>query len=222
MKFKYIFIQIVSIGLLLSCGKDNYDEPQATLTGRVVHEGKPIGVRGSNNSVRLQLWQNGFALKTPIDVYVAQDGSYTAKLFDGDYQLITVSGNGPWAHSTDTLQVQVKGNTTVDINVRPYYTLENIQYQLNGTKLQATFQLNKIDETRNLDNVNLLINDTKFVDLGNFEKRSSIDGNQSGAITIELDIANELNTKNTLFARVAVKMNGITEAVYDPNIFRVK
>lgn len=222
MKFKHIFIQIISIGLLLSCGKDNYDAPEATITGRVVHEGKPIGVRGTNNSVRLQLWQNGFALKTPIDVYVTQDGSYSAKLFEGDYQLITVSGNGPWIHNTDTLQVQVRGNTNLDITVRPYYTVENVQYQLNGTKLQATFQLNKLDATRNLDNVNLLVNDTKFVDLGNFEKSSIIDGNQSGSIAIELDIANELNTKSALFARIAVKMNGITEAVYDPNIFRVK
>lgn len=222
MKFKNIFIAILSLSTLFSCGKDNYDEPTSTLTGKVVYQGKQLGVRGSNNSVRLQLWQNGYALKTPIDVYVTQDGSFSAKLFDGNYQMITVSGNGPWIHNTDTLQVQVNGNTNIDFNVIPYYTIENVQYQLNGTKLSATFQLNKLDVNRNLDNVNLLVNDTKFVDLGHFEKREFINGNQSGTISLEVDIANELANKPALYARIAVKMNGITEALYDPSVYKVK
>ena len=215
-------ILVCSFGTLLSCGKDNYNEPNATLSGKVLFDGKPVGVRGSNNSVRLQLWQNGYALRTPIDVYVTQDGSFSAKLFDGQYQLITVSGNGPWIHNTDTLHVNIKGNTQQDVHVKPYYTLENIKYQLTGNKLNATFQLNKLDPNRNLDNVNLLINDTKFVDLGNFEKREFINGNQSGTISIDLDITNDLLSKGALFARVGVKMNGITEAIYDPNVFKVK
>lgn len=224
MKHTYIFrlLTLISIILLSACGKDNYDEPNATISGKVTYQGKPLGVRGSNNSVRLQLWQNGYALKTPIDVYVSQDGSFSSKVFDGTYQLITVSGNGPWIHNADTLTIQVRGNTQVDLPVTPYYTLDNIDYQLNGTKLIATFQLNKLDANRNLDNVNLLINDTKFVDLGHFEKREIINGNQSGTISLEMDITNELATKKALFARVGVKMNGITEAVYDPNVFIIK
>jgi len=218
--FKYI--AALTIFLAFSCGKDNYEEPRATLSGKVTYQGQPIGVRGSNNSVRLQLWQNGYALRNPIDVYVTQDGSFSAKLFDGQYQLVTVPGNGPWMHNTDTLQVQVKGNTKMDLQVTPYYTIDNVKYQLNGTKLNATFQLNKLDANRNLDHVNLLINDTKFVDLGHFEKREFINGNQIGTVTLEMDIAKELETKGALFARVAVKMNGITEAIYDPAVFKVK
>ena len=88
----YIFL----LGVCMwSCGKDNYQAPESTLTGTVVYQGEPVGVRGSNQSVRLQLWQDGFQTREPIDVYVAQDGSFSAALFDGQYKLITVPGSGP-------------------------------------------------------------------------------------------------------------------------------
>src|SRR5690606_40504884 len=50
--------------LIIACGKDNYEAPSSMLTGVVTYNGKPVGVRGSNASVRLQLWQDGFPVKT--------------------------------------------------------------------------------------------------------------------------------------------------------------
>ena len=102
---------------------DNYDEPNALLTGRVVYQGSPVGVR--SNGVQLELWQPGYDLNQKIPIYVDQDGSFSAMVFDGEYKLNLLAGNGPWVDIRDTLQVQVQGQTQVDVPVVPYYTIEN-------------------------------------------------------------------------------------------------
>ncbi|MGX1752788.1 DUF3823 domain-containing protein [Sphingobacterium mizutaii] len=212
----------LSLALLFSCGKDNYDAPNANLTGKVTYKGAAVGVRGSNNSVRLQLWQDGYALKNPIDVFVTQDGSFSAALFNGTYKLITVPGNGPWKSKTDTMTVQLNGNTNIDFPVELYYDLKDIKYQLNGNNLTATFNVEKLDPSKTLDDINLLVGKTKFVDLGHFLKRANKSGDSNGNVTLTVDIGPELQSNPILFARVAAKINGITEAIYDANIHQVK
>src|SRR5690606_8653415 len=212
----------LSHALLFSCGKDNYDAPNANLTGKVTYKGEAVGVRGSNNSVRLQLWQDGYALKNPIDVFVTQDGSFSAALFNGTYKLVTVPGNGPWKSKTDTMTVQLNGNTNIDFPVDLYYDLKAIKYQLNGNNLTATLNVEKLDPSKTLDDVNLLVGKTKFVDLGHFLKRANKSGDSNGNVTLTLDIGPELQANPILFARVAAKINGITEAIYDANIHQVK
>ncbi|MGO1817592.1 MAG: DUF3823 domain-containing protein [Sphingobacterium sp.] len=219
-------IKLLSIFLLgtfvMSCGKDNYDTPEATLTGQVIFQGTPVGVRGSNESVRLQLWQDGFELREPIDVYVTQDGSFSAALFDGQYKLITVPGNGPWQHSVDTLTIDVRGHAEVEFPVDLYYDLDQVDYQLSGETLTATFTVQQLVDGRSLDDVSLLIGNTKFVDLGHFIKRETQSENSDGSISLSMDIGPELENNQTIFARVAVKINGITEALYDPELYSVK
>ncbi len=212
----------LSLALLFSCGKDNYDAPNANLTGKVTYKGAAVGVRGSNNSVRLQLWQDGYALKNPIDVFVTQDGSFSAALFNGTYKLITVPGNGPWKSKTDTMTVQLNGNTNIDFPVELYYDLKDIKYQLNGNNLTATFNVEKLDPSKTLDDINLLVGKTKFVDLGHFLKRANKSGDSNGNVSLTVDIGPELQSNPILFARVAAKINGITEAIYDANIHQVK
>ena len=78
--FGFLFL-IISIH---GCQIDNYDEPSSLLKGHVVYEGKPIGVKATGGTVQLQLWQSGYGTETPIAVNVAQDGSYSIMLFDGE------------------------------------------------------------------------------------------------------------------------------------------
>lgn len=224
MKVSSLTIQFVAAlsFLLGACGKDNYEAPSSKLTGRVTYNGQAVGVRGSNSSVRLQLWQDGFALRTPIDVFVTQDGSFSSTLFDGVYKLITVPGNGPWLHSTDTMTVQVNGDTQIEFPVRPYYGIANATYRLEGTQLIATFDVTQIDASRNIEEINLLVNDTKFVDLGHFTKRQTLGNAASGAVTVSMDLSDQLSATHALFARVGVKISGITEAVYDEHVEKIK
>ena len=73
----------VALLLLVSgCGLldvDNFDEPDATIEGRLVYNGEPIKVR--NNGIELELWQPGFELNEKIQVFVDQNGSFSSKVF---------------------------------------------------------------------------------------------------------------------------------------------
>ncbi len=216
---------IVSLCLLLgvfACGKDNYDAPQSTLSGHVTYNSKPLGLRGSNQSVYLQLWQDGYQFRSPINVYLTQDGSFSAKLFDGKYKLVTTSGNGPWLSSTDTLLVDVKGNTTVDYQVKPYYMMSNITYNVQGNTLKASFDIETIDASRTIDLVTLLVNDTKFVDLGQYTYKIEQTGINVGHVELELDIKDILTKSAAVYARVGLRVNGITEALYDSEPKKLK
>ena len=148
--------------------------------------------------------------------------TFSAALFNGTYKLITVPGNGPWKSKTDTMTVQLNGNTNIDFPVELYYDLKDIKYQLNGNNLTATFNVEKLDPSKTLDDINLLVGKTKFVDLGHFLKRANKSGDSNGNVTLTVDIGPELQSNPILFARVAAKINGITEAIYDANIHQVK
>lgn len=92
-----VFSAILLTALTLtSCMKDNYDEPTSFIRGRVVYKGEPLQLCG-NEAVRLQLYQRGYAKHDPVEVFVNQNGEFSVCIFDGQYQLITKDGNGPWS-----------------------------------------------------------------------------------------------------------------------------
>ena len=60
-----VISKIISMVLLLviftSCGKDNYDAPESTLSGTVTYQGTALQLRGTGEAVQLQLYQDGYA-----------------------------------------------------------------------------------------------------------------------------------------------------------------
>src|SRR3546814_332583 len=150
---KYLnMLLLPAIVAVSSCGLDNYDAPESKMVGRVVHNGEPVGVRGTGEAVQLQLYQDGYELRDPIPVYVNQDGSFEAKLFDGEYKLVTRNNNGPWVNDRDTTVVNVKGTANVDIEVTQFYTLSNVQLSLSGSNANASFQLDRKSTRLNYSN----------------------------------------------------------------------
>ena len=207
---------------VFACGKDNYDAPKSTLSGRVAYNSESLGVRGSNQSVSLQLWQDGYQFRSPINVYLTQDGSFSAQLFDGKYKLVTTSGNGPWLNSADTVLVDVRGNTSIEYQVKPYYTMSNITYNVQGNMLKASFDVKTIDASRAIDFAALLVNDTKFVDLGQYTYKMEKTGITMGRVELDLDIKDILTKSAAVYARVGLKISGITEALYDSSPKKLK
>src|SRR6476646_6291576 len=132
MKIKFLSgIALALIAVFPACKKDNLKAPSSTLTGQVVYQGQPIGVR--SNGVQLELWQSGYQLFSKIPVYINQDGKYSATLFDGDYKLTRLKGNGPWVDNTDTINVHVSGATTMDVPVQPYFVIKTPTFQKSGS-----------------------------------------------------------------------------------------
>ncbi len=201
--------------LLAACAKDNYKMPNAVLTGRVVYQGQPVGVR--SNGVQLEFWQHGYQVFSKIPVYVAQDGTFSASLFDGNYKLVQLKANGPWVDKADSVDVTVKGSTTVDMPVTPYFTISGETFTKSGTTVTASGKITKIS-TNTIERVSLYIGTTTIVDATN----NGAVSNQTGAALADLSqpinfsvaLPAALAGRDYVYARIGVKTLGTGEMLY--------
>jgi hypothetical protein len=213
-------LSLLGFSILLfsaGCKKDNYDPPKSMLTGKVVYQGQPVGVR--SNAVQLELWQYGYKLFGKIPVYIAQDGTFSAALFDGDYKLVRLAG-GPWANGTDSIDVRVSGATTVEVPVDPYFVINNPAFQKSGNAVTGTFSLQSVNTTKGLELVRIYLGQTTIVDQNNkavvVEKVASAITDITQPITLSADVPAALIAKGYVYARVGVKAVGVAELMYSP------
>ena len=211
----------VALFLLISfasCEKDNYAPPKYTLSGKVQFNDQPVGLR--SGGVQLELWQPGYALKTKIPVHIDQDGTFSTSVFDGSYRLAFVAGNGPWVVSRDSIVVNVNGNTTVDVPVKPYYLAKNESVTEENSKLFAAFDLEKIDDSRELQFAGLYIGTTAVLDNINNRQKIEIPAanipSLTGHVTIEATLTAALASREYVFARIGVKTSGVNELIFSP------
>lgn len=217
MKRLYLFnITILSILLLAGCKKDNFKEPASILNGRVVYQGEKLGVR--SNGVEMELWQPGFQLYNKIRVFVAQDGTFSASLFDGKYKLTRLRGNGPWADNTDTINVTVSGTTTVDVPVDPYFVLKNESFQKSGSNLNGTVRLQRVNTTKNLEYVRIYLGQTMITDQNNNLATATVNASAitdlSQPVNLTVAIPAALADKEYGYVRIGVKTVGVQELLY--------
>ncbi len=226
MKIRFnTILPVLALGaLFVSCEKDNYAEPKTQLTGQIVYQGEPIGVEFGQ--VRLQLWQPGFGKLAPIDAPIAQDGSYSALLFDGDYKLVFTRNDGPWktlvkdASARDTTYVNLNGNQEVDIEVMPYYMIRNAKISGGEKKVNATFSLEKIitgTDAKDVERVSLLISRTQFVSRANnvaITNKDGVDVKDLTNISLSADVPAISPAQDFVFARVGVKIKDVEDMVF--------
>lgn len=217
MKYSKVYIAIFSIAslMLVSCEYDNFDAPTSTLSGRIVHEGSPVGVR--TRGTRLELWEDGHILRTPMDVHISHDGLFSASLFDGTYKLVR-KGEAPWLpQSTDTIVVTVQGHTQMDFPVTPYFTIQNDTYTSSGNTLQAQFTIRRVVPEANVSNVVLYVGRSILTDQNLFAQRvelpaGSIQLGQPTSISTELPAS--LAELDYVFVRIGVRSNLSGEYYY--------
>ena len=218
MKKGLIYIFSVCAILFTSCTEyDNYDAPGSTLTGKVHYQGSQIGLR--NSGVGFELWQDGYELSGNIPVYIAQDGTYSATLFNGQYKLVR-KANGPWVNETsDTLIVNVNGNTQYDVEVKPHFIVGADSYQINMTSktIVGTFTVDEIVGTSNLSNVRMFIGPRIILDnniRGSYKKAEVSDVTFGQPLSITMDITDDLISRGYLNARIGVKAAESEEYIY--------
>ncbi|KAB7728643.1 DUF3823 domain-containing protein [Rudanella paleaurantiibacter] len=216
---KSIYFSLLAGVLLLSgCQKDNFDPPSSTITGRVIYDNQPVGVR--TNGVQLELWQRGFQLFTKIPVYVSQEGTFSAVVFDGDYKLVRLRGNGPWVDNSDTINVQVRGGAQVDVPVQPYFVIRNPAFQKTGTNITANCTIGQVATGRAIERVTLYVGATQFVDINNNAGSNSLTGAALSDLTKSLAfsaaVPAAVTGKGYCYARLGVKTVGVAEMLYSP------
>lgn len=221
--YKYIFSIIIAAFILTNCGLDNYDAPQSRLHGKITYNGETLGLRGTGEAVRLQLYQDGYALRDNINVYVRQDGTFEALLFDGEYKLVTRDKNGPWVNTRDTIVVNLKSFTEVNVPVTPYFTISNETITLSGSTLNATFNVNQVVNSAEIDYVTLLVSKTSFVDDVSNIARKDFKDLEAGALNLSMDMSSNtaVTSAKALFARVGVRTVGADQAIYS-KVFQLK
>jgi hypothetical protein len=210
-KLLYIFAALVLA--LSACEYDNYDPPTSELTGRFVYEGEPVGVRHDVDV--LQLYEPGWQNFAPMEVHVSQDGTFSSLLFDGDYKLVLIKGNGPWVDQPDTIDIHVRGSQTLDVAVEPFFMIrDEMMVLVNGNTLTASFNLDQIVEDSELEFVSLFVGKTRFVD-NRFKMREERLGaveDLSETITLNMDLSGVNN--DFVFARIGVKAKGSPELLF--------
>lgn len=218
MKFRFLTIITAASIFLAGCSEyDNFDAPELTLSGKVVYQGKAVSVR--NNGPQLELWQDGYPLKSPIYVYMNQDGSFSSKLFAGQYKLVR-RADAPWLQqATDTIRVNLTENTNIDVPVTPYFTITNETFQKSGNTINANFVVNKVVATANVELVRLYLGKSVLTDQVQREVR--VDGSVPSLVfgaqtTLSADIPDNLKSLDFIYARIGVKTTISGEYVYSP------
>lgn len=231
MKIKLHHILIVSCVILLSCKKDNYDQPTSVLSGKLVYKGETFGVE--KDQVPFQLYQYGFGKVGPINQTFAPDGTYSSVLFDGEYKLIVPNGQGPFlwkktaAGDPDTVVITIRGSQTMDLEVTPYYMIRTPQIAAPGGKVNATFKAEKIITDavngKSIENVGLYINRTQFVSNGTNIASASMAGSaitDPNNIALSVSIPTLTPAQNYVYARVGIKIANVEDRIYSP-LFKV-
>ncbi len=215
-----LFIALALIFVFGACEKDNKPAPSAKLTGRVVYQDQAIGLR--SNGVQLELWQHGYQLFTKIPIYVNQDGTFSASLFDGDYQLVRLKGNGPWVDNTDTIHVALRGRLELEVPVKPYHRFANVNFSQANKKVSSSFTVEKLDNSKSLERISLYIGTTVIVDPNNNIAAASIPASEVADLTKPLQLSVNVPTsfqgRDYVFARLAVKTSGVAEMLFSEPI----
>lgn len=222
MKAQIIWITAFVCLLFASCEHDNFDEPNATISGKVLYNGNPVGVR--TNGTQLELWQEGYQLFTKIPVYIAHDGTFSASVFNGRYKIVRLAG-APWeAQTGDTIVVDVKGSTVIEVPVTPYFIVKNESFRKDAGTITSTFTIDKIVETANVVSVNLYLGKNILTDHNKNENDDSQDKYQRSLdlsqlafgqeITMTSLIPEALINEDYIFARLGVRSNQSNEYYY--------
>ena len=227
MKIRFHFILLIAIAVLVSCKKDNYEAPTSKLSGHLVYNGDTLGVE--NNQVPFQLYQYGFGKVGPLDASSAQDGTYSAMLFDGEYKLIIPNGQGPFmwkqlpSGAPDSVAVTLRGSQVLDLEVTPFYMIRNAQITGSGTTVSATCNIEKIitdANAKDIERVNLYINKTQFVSGSGDQQIASAEiggGTLDPAnVTLSVTVPSIIPAQNYVFARIGLKIAGVEDMIFSP------
>lgn len=225
MKILSYILSLTLITAFFSCKKkDNYDAPGSQLTGALTYKGDSIPVEYIR--VPFQLYQFGFGKVGAINETFDQDGVLHALLFDGEYKFIIPNGQGPFlwkqtaAGNPDTLIIAVKGNTSVNIEVTPFYMIRNTQITGAGGNVTATFKLEQIItgvNAKTIQSVTLYINKSQFVSGSDNIKSTSISTiTDPNNISLTVAVPPITPTQNYVFARIGVRINGVEDLLYSP------
>lgn len=138
--FKNSIRMIAITAILSSCTLDNYDGPDASISGGIYDvETKELLPQDIVQGSVIEYTEHGYENPQLQTMVFKVDGTYTNNLmFSGTYTIAPVRGNFVTAEAEE---IEVSGKTKKDFFVQPYIRIKNCNIQKEGDKIVATFNL---------------------------------------------------------------------------------
>lgn len=143
----------LALVFLFSCTDiDNYDEPNAEMSGKVVDHATGGNFITGQGEFNIRIWEKSWSDNpTPQDIPVKQDGTFNdTKLFSGTYDVQPYGG--PFWPVDPQSGVKLLGSLEMNFEVTPYLQITDLTQELVGTNLKLTCKL-KAPITQNLPRV---------------------------------------------------------------------
>jgi hypothetical protein len=141
MKNSRLFLVLCLVSILFNCCElDNYDGPDATISGGIYDiETNELVSQDIILGVQIEYIELGWD-NPQIQYMISQtDGTYRNNLmFSGSYTIRPVRGNFV---PIDEQEIMVKGDTKLDFKVQPYIRIKNARIEKQNNKIIATFNL---------------------------------------------------------------------------------
>ena len=153
---KGILILLIGVFLFNSCELDNYEGPNASLSGAFVDVQTGEFIESDIISgTRIGLIEQGYENPATQWLIVKNDGTYrNDMLFAGTYSIPPIMG-GNFVPQQDTLILELSGNTVYDFEVLPYIRIKDASITSDGMEVTATFRLEQTVDTLNVVRVGL-------------------------------------------------------------------
>ncbi|MDD2476828.1 MAG: DUF3823 domain-containing protein [Dysgonamonadaceae bacterium] len=146
---KILYLQTILLLAVYSCSIDNYEAPNASLSGKVIDNvtNEMIENGGVNGGTLIHVFE-GYS-KQPIVCNSFPDGHFVnSAFFSGNYKLIAI---GAFKMISDTLQVKVNSNTEVEIKVLPNVRLKANIVNFETTTATIKIEYEKVHESQTLE-----------------------------------------------------------------------
>jgi hypothetical protein len=222
-KIQYILL-IVICATFMSCEKDNYDGPNAFLAGRLVYQGNPLHFEF--NRVSYDIYQDGFGKTGPLSSTFTQNGEFSHLLFNGTYKMIVPVGQGPFLWGGDSgdgiMEINLNGSTNIEIEVIPFWMINNAQFTGASRNVTSTFSLQQIvtnADAKNIQNVTLYISKTQFANSQTNVAITELGGasiTDLNNVSLSVTVPNLVPAQNYVFASVGVKFEGVDDMLFSP------
>lgn len=143
---KYIFLILVLIAVLTSCGKiDNYNFPDGNIYGVLTDSitNEPLQSE-QPNGFNIKLFEKGSVYSVPITIEGKQDGSYeNALIFQNEYKVLPTEGPFFEYKGKDTLTVEVGSRTEVNFKVMPYLAITEATVTTAAGQVTVTYNITR-------------------------------------------------------------------------------
>jgi len=136
--------RLIGAGFLLlgfGCTKvDNIPGPDSAFQGNIIDSVTGKNLVTETGGVQIELHQLSWSDNpSPYDIPSKPDGTFEdTRIFSGHYSIIPIKG-AFWP--TDSILIDIKGNTTQDFKVVPYIEIVNVQHTQNADSLKVSFQM---------------------------------------------------------------------------------